>query len=70
MILYFSHLINREERARSYRDLRRIVTRVTASYRDKDGYEYRKSFESYGEPTVPAKGTHAQLNKLKHQGVA
>jgi phage-related protein (TIGR01555 family) len=48
-------------------DQRRRVNVVTASYRGSDGYEYRKAFEAYDEPTVPSKGTHKELNSLREQ---
>lgn len=48
-------------------DRRRRVNRVVASYRGSDGHEYRKSFESYDDPTVPEHGSHKDLNALKEQ---
>lgn len=65
--LTLSHIVKREEKKSSRVDQRRKLTRVTASYTGDDGHEYRKSFESYGEPIVPDSGTHQSLNQLERQ---
>lgn len=53
---------------RSDKDRRRFVTRITAEYQDTAGDVYRKSFEAAsGYPTVPVRGTHAELNAQKYQ---
>jgi len=57
----------RKEKQTSSEDHRRKLNVVIASYRGSDGYEYRKSFESYYEPEVPALGTHETLNKRRLQ---
>ena len=65
--LILAGIIRREEKHCLLQDERRRVNYVLASYRGDDGYEYRKSFSSYGEPVVPQEGTHAALNKLEVQ---
>ena len=60
-------IVRREEKKRLSQDERRKMNYVLASYRDADGFEYRKSFSSYGEPVVPKQGTHKELNALEVQ---
>ena len=48
-------------------DLRRRIIEVIAEYKGDDGYEYRKSFQSYNEPIVPEQGTSNDLNFYKEQ---
>lgn len=67
MKLILASVVAREEKHVSIGDQRRRVNYVLASYFGDDGHEYRKSFESYGVPIVPDRGTHAELNKLKRQ---
>ena len=67
MTLRLHHVVMREEKAAPGVDQRRRLNRVVASYTGEDGHEYRKAFESYGEPIVPESGTHAELNKLHRQ---
>jgi len=67
MKLEMIEIIRREEKHRAFGDRRRKVTHVIASYRGQDGFEYRKSFESYGEPIVPTSGSNAEITKLKIQ---
>lgn len=65
--LTFRRVVRREEGAAPTADQRRRLVRITAEYRDRAGYEYRKSFESYSEPLVPLGGLHSDLNKLARQ---
>ena len=67
MNLTLSHIVSRKESHRAFGDRRRRVISIVASYQGDDGYEYRKSFESYLEPKVPTSGTHEALNLLKSQ---
>lgn len=48
-------------------DRRRKVNSVIASYRDAEGFEYRKRFTSYDEPVIPQYGTHADINAMSEQ---
>ena len=65
--LTFIHVEWRKEEDKPIGDRRRRVVRVCAAYQGSDGYEYRKLFEAYGEPTVPKQGTHKELNAAKEQ---
>jgi hypothetical protein len=67
MILFRETTVRREVKHRSVNDQRRRVNYVLVSYRGTDGFEYRKAFESYGEPTIPNSGTHRELNALAIQ---
>lgn len=72
MILGLSHIVRKETKHAPSTDQRRRVNYVLASYYGTDpetgaGCEYRKAFRSYGEPVVPASGTHAELNALAEQ---
>jgi hypothetical protein len=67
MNLKLISIIRREEKRRASGDRRRKINRVVASYRGDDGFEYRKSFESYGEPIVPESGENSEITKLKIQ---
>jgi hypothetical protein len=67
MKLKLASIVRREEKHRASGDRRRKVNYVLASYVGEDGREYRKSFESYGEPIVPAFGTNEELTMLKTQ---
>jgi hypothetical protein len=60
-------IIRREEKHRASGDRRRKINHVVASYRGDDGFEYRKSFESYGEPIVPESGDNSEITKFKIQ---
>jgi len=60
-------IVGRKEKHRPAGDHRRKINLVIASYRGEDGYEYRKAFESYGEPTVPKAGDNSEISKLKIQ---
>ncbi len=57
-------------RQRSYVDNRRIVNVITAEYRGEDGNAYRKAFESYGTPIVPAHGDNVLLTAKRIQWTA
>jgi len=65
--LILSHIVSREEKAIPGQDRRRRLTYVIASYHDTKGNEYRKAFQSYGNPIVPLSGTHEELNSMKRQ---
>ena len=54
---------------RASSDQRHRVDRYIVSYYGPDGEEYRKSFESQRGtmPTIPDRGTHAELNALAIQ---
>ena len=67
MKLMLVDIVRRGQKHRLSQDERSKVNYVIASYRDKDGIEYRKSFSSYGEPVIPQEGTHAELNKMEVQ---
>lgn len=67
MKLILIRIVKTETKAAPLADERRRVNRVVASYRGEDDHEYRKAFESYGTPTVPDSGTHAELNALARQ---
>jgi len=60
-------IIRREEKHRASGDRRRKINQFVASYRGDDGFEYRKSFESYGDPIVPESGDNSEITKLKIQ---
>jgi phage tail tube protein FII len=63
--LTLDYIVRREVR-KPAGDQRRQVYVVTASYRGADGYEYRKSFESYDDYiTPPVSGTRKTLNALR-----
>lgn len=66
-MLQLIRVIRTETKRVSVQDQRRRVNYVLAEYRDAEGYEYRKSFESYGDPVVPESGDHKQLNALARQ---
>ena len=66
-ILRFSHIVRTETKHVSINDQRRRVFYVLAAFLDRDGFEYRKSFESYDNPTVPSQGTHRELNGVQTQ---
>lgn len=59
--------IIRTERKRSAFDNRHVVNTVLAEYRAPNGDEYRKKFESYGEPNVPRHGTSKELTEESKQ---
>ena len=67
MLLTLDDIIERQEKHRCISDERRRTIYVLASYIGEDGYEYRKSFESYNDPVVPKIGTHKELNGLAIQ---
>ena len=67
MKLQLVKIIRRDEKHRASGDRRRKVNYVIASYRGDDGFEYRKSFESYSEPIIPQGGTNEEITKLKIQ---
>ena len=67
MNLTLSQIIRKEEKHYCIVDNRRRTNYVLASYRDNNGYEYRKSFESYGTPIIPQFGTQEEINKLRTQ---
>ena len=60
-------IIRREEKHRASGDRRRKINYVIASYRGDDGFEYRKGFESYGEPIIPESGDNEQITNLQIQ---
>ena len=55
---------------KSYVDNRRIVNVITAEYRGDDGHVYRKTFESYETPVVPAHGDNMLLTAKRIQWTA
>lgn len=65
--LRLDHVVSRDENARPMADQRRRVTRIIASYRCASGYEWRKAFESYGEPHVPEAGFNRALTAQQNQ---
>ena len=65
--LQLNRIIRREQKHVCIADQRRRVNYVLADYRDSEGNEYRKSFESYDDPIVPESGTHSELNKMARQ---
>jgi hypothetical protein len=67
MTLTLLRIVHHNEKHVSVKDQRRRVNYVLAAYRGEDGHEYRKGFESYGEPVVPESGTHDSLNAMKRQ---
>ncbi len=67
MKLKLMYIVERSEKERSFTDRRRRVNYVLASYRGEDGHEYRKAFESYGEPVVPETGTNAGITAMRTQ---
>ena len=69
-MLYLDKIVKTEYDVRSSKDRRRTCTRSTASYRDEDNNEYRKSFESAPDrlPDVPRQAKDmAELNARKYQ---
>jgi hypothetical protein len=66
-LLKFSHIVRSESKHISIGDQRRRVFYTLAAFVDHEGFEYRKSFESYQNPTIPAEGTHKQINALAIQ---
>lgn len=66
MMLTLERIVSRERR-RSFIDNRRLVHYWVASYRGEDGYEYRKSFESYNEPNVPKRGENKDITAQQKQ---
>ncbi len=66
-ILRLQRIVRTEQKYKDIQDQRRRVNFVLAEYRDAEGYEYRKSFESYNDPIVPERGTHKELNILARQ---
>ena len=67
-VLTFAYQVRSESKHVSVNDRRRRVFYVLAAYTDLEGFEYRKSFESYDQnPTVPPRGSHKQLNALAIQ---
>ena len=67
MNLRLISIVRQEEKHRASGDRRRKINYVIASYRGDDGLEYRKSFESYGEPIVPKSGDNKEISSLKIQ---
>ncbi len=67
MILKLQQIVRITRQVGSIRDRRVIINRTTASYLGEDGQEYRKTFESKGEPVVPKVGNHENINHLKYQ---
>jgi hypothetical protein len=67
MRLKLANIVRREKKHRSAGDRRKKVNYVLASYIGEDGREYRKSFESYGEPFIPAFGTNEEITNMKIQ---
>jgi hypothetical protein len=66
-VLKFLYTVRSESKHVSINDQRRRVSYVLAAYADAEGFEYRKSFESYDKPKVPNQGTHKELNALAIQ---
>ncbi len=62
--------IVKSTKQKSYADNRRIVNCVTAEYRGEDGHIYRKTFESYGEPIIPAEGDNQAITAKRIQWAA
>ena len=59
--------IVKKAKQRSCTDNRRIVNTVTAEYMGEDGFTYRKTYESYGEPIVPQHGDNVALTSKRIQ---
>ena len=70
MTLTLARIDKREEKRQAFSDNRFRITRIIATYVGEDGYEYGKAFESKGEPVVPQRGTHKELNAMQKQWVA
>lgn len=68
-MLKFIKIVNTLEDTRASVDHRFKVDNIICEYRDKNGDEYRKSFQvKRGEqPNIPASGTHKELNALQVQ---
>jgi hypothetical protein len=66
-VLTLKAIISESIGERTGSDKRRKPNSIIASYSDPDGNEYRKRFNAYGTPEVPAKGTHEDLNKRREQ---
>lgn len=67
-VLSLGYIVRRESKHVSVSDRRRRVNYVLVAYFDHEGFEYRKSFESYDvNPKVPKSGTHKELNALAVQ---
>lgn len=70
-MLYFMEIVKVNTNVRSAQDRRVFVDQTIASYRDVDGVEYRKAFESKRGKVanVPDCGTHGELHAVKYQWV-
>ena len=66
MILTLIEII-KQDVGRYARDKRRKVNTIIASYKDEDGFEYRKRFSSYGCPNVPSASENNYLTSLQEQ---
>jgi hypothetical protein len=69
MRLYLTGIVRVEYNVRSNIDQRYRVDRYIVNYRDTEGNDYRKSFESRKTPNIPETGTHKTLNALQRQWV-
>lgn len=67
MKLTLKAIISRQDKARATNDNRKRVTKIVASYIGADGHEYRKTFEAYGEPIVPASGDNEEITAMRIQ---
>jgi len=68
-ILLYIRTVKIIEHARAGLDARRRVDRHIVEYRDNQGNEYRKVFETRQkeQPIIPATGTHAEINAMLQQ---
>jgi hypothetical protein len=67
MNLFKNYIVSEQDNVRAVKDRRFRVKSVIVSYTGEDGHEYRKRFEAKGEPIIPERGTHEQLNAIRKQ---